>query len=87
MIMPMLSKNVSIKSCHICKKDKNSHFIFDQIGSDLYKMDQNSSNLSKLDFSQTKDVTLKIYQMYNKEKSDCFILDSGVLLTVGYYTL
>ena len=29
------SKNVSIQSCHIYKKDKNGYFILDQIGSDL----------------------------------------------------
>jgi hypothetical protein len=34
------SKNVSIKSCHIYKKDKNGCFILDQIGSDLSKTDQ-----------------------------------------------
>ena len=34
------SKNVSIQSCHIYKLDKNGHFILDQIGSDLSKMDQ-----------------------------------------------
>ena len=32
-------KNVSIQSCHIYKLDKNGHFILDQIGSDLSKMD------------------------------------------------
>ena len=32
-----ISKNVSIESCHIFKKNKNGHFIF---GSDLSKMDQ-----------------------------------------------
>ena len=34
------SKNVSIKSCHIYKKDKNGCFILDFFGSDLSKMDQ-----------------------------------------------
>ena len=48
------SKNVSIQSCHIYKLDKNCHFILDQIGSDLSKMDQTWSNLLKLDFSTTK---------------------------------
>ena len=32
-------KNVFIQSCHIYKLDKNGHFILDQIGSDLSKMD------------------------------------------------
>ena len=39
-----ISKNVSIKSCHILKKNKNGHFIFwlffDFFGSDPSKMDQ-----------------------------------------------
>ena len=33
------SKNVTIKSCHIYKKDKNGCFIFHFFGSDLSKMD------------------------------------------------
>ena len=33
-------KNVSIKSCHIFKKNKNGHFIFGFFGSDPSKMDQ-----------------------------------------------
>ena len=33
------SKNVSVQSCHIYKLDKNCHYILDQIGSDLSKMD------------------------------------------------
>ena len=48
------SKNVTIKSCHIFKKDKNSRSIFDFFGSDLSKMDQTWSNLIKLDFSPIK---------------------------------
>jgi hypothetical protein len=46
---PHQSKNVSIISCHIFKKDKNGHFILDFFGSDLSKMDQTRSNLIKLD--------------------------------------
>ena len=34
-------KKVSKKSCHIFKKNKNFHFIFDFLGSDPSKMDQN----------------------------------------------
>ena len=34
------SKNVTIKSCHIFKKNKNGHLIFDFFGSDPSKMDQ-----------------------------------------------
>ena len=45
-----ISKNVSIKSCHIFKKNKNGRFIFDFFGSDPSKMDQTWSNLIKLDF-------------------------------------
>ena len=41
--------NVIIKSCHICRKDRNECFIFDFFGSDLSKMDQTWSNLIKLD--------------------------------------
>ena len=32
-------------------ENKNGNFIFDQIGSDLSKMDQNGSNFIELDFS------------------------------------
>ena len=48
------SKNVTIKSCHIYRKDKNDCFVFDFFGSDLSKMDQTWSNLIKLDFSPIK---------------------------------
>ena len=44
------SKDVTVKSCHIYKKDKNGCFILDFFGSDLSKMDQTWSNLIKLDF-------------------------------------
>jgi hypothetical protein len=43
------SKNVTIKSCHIYKMDKNVCLIFDFFGSDLSKMDQTGSNWIKLD--------------------------------------
>ena len=34
------SKNITIKSCHIYRKDKNGCFVIDFFGSDLSKMDQ-----------------------------------------------
>ena len=37
---PHQSKNVTTKSCHIYRKDKNGCFVFDFFGSDLSKMDQ-----------------------------------------------
>ena len=37
---PCQSKNVTMKSCHIYRKDKNGCFVFDFFGSDLSKMDQ-----------------------------------------------
>ena len=37
---PHQSKNVTIKSCHIFKKNKNGRLIFDFFGSDPSKMDQ-----------------------------------------------
>ena len=52
------SKNVAIKSCHIYHGEKNYHWnispdfnFFYQIESNLSKMDQNGSNLIKLEFS------------------------------------
>ena len=41
------SKNVTVKSCHIYRKDKNDFFVFDFFGSDLSKMDQTWLNLVK----------------------------------------
>ena len=38
------TKNITIKSCHIYRKDKNDCFVFDLFGSDLSKMDQTWSN-------------------------------------------
>ena len=37
---PHQSKNVTIKSCHIFRKDKDGCFVFDFFGSDLSKLDQ-----------------------------------------------
>ena len=37
---PHQSKNVTIKSCHIYRTDKNGCFVFDFFGSDLSIMDQ-----------------------------------------------
>ena len=34
------SENVTIKSCHIYRKDNHGFFVFDFVGSDLSKMDQ-----------------------------------------------
>ena len=42
------SKNVTIKSCHIYRRDKNGCFFFDFFGSDLSKMDQTWSKRSYL---------------------------------------
>ena len=33
------SKNVTMKSCHISRKDKNGCFVFDFFGSNLIKLD------------------------------------------------
>ena len=38
--MTKMTKNVTMKSCHIYRKDKNGCFAFDFFGSDLSKMDQ-----------------------------------------------
>jgi hypothetical protein len=48
------SKNVTIKSCLLYRKDNNDCFVFYFFGSDLFKMDQTWSNLVKLDFSSIK---------------------------------
>ena len=55
---PHQSKNVSIKICHIYRKDKNGSFVFDFFGSDLSKIDQTWSNLIKLDFLTNLKVLL-----------------------------
>ena len=41
------SKNVTIKICHIYKKDNNDCFILDFFRSDLFKLDQNGFSLIK----------------------------------------
>jgi hypothetical protein len=74
-----ISKNVSIQSCHIFKKNKNYRFIFDFFGSDPSKMDQTGSNLIKLDQIgfpyQSKNVTIKSCHIYIKYKNGCFVFD------------
>ena len=52
------SKNVTMKSCHIFRKDKNGCLVFDFFGSDLSKMDQTWSNLIKLDFLNNLKMSL-----------------------------
>ena len=37
---PHQSKNVTIKSCHIYRKDEKGHYVFYFFGSDMSKMDQ-----------------------------------------------
>ena len=48
---PYQSKNVTIKSCHIYRMDKNGCFVFDFF---LIRSVQNGSNLIKFDFSAIK---------------------------------
>ena len=69
---PHQSKNVSIKICHIYRKDKNGSFVFDfffnQICPKWIKLDQ-------IGFSQqSKNVTIKSCHIYWKDKNGCFIL-------------
>ena len=76
---PHRSKNVTIKSSHIYRKDKNGCFVFDFFGSDLSKMDQTWSNLIKLDQigfpHQSKNVTMKSCHISRKDKNGCFVFD------------
>ena len=65
-----ISKNVSIKCCHIFKKNENGHFILDFYGSDLSKMDQTWSNWIS---HKSKNVTIKSCHIYNRDKKGCFI--------------
>ena len=67
-----LSKNVSIQSCHIFKRNKNGRFIFDFFGSDLSKMDQ---TWSKWISHQSKNITVKSCRVYKKDNNGFFILD------------
>ena len=74
-----ISKNVSIKSCYILKKDDNGRFISDFFGSDLSKMEKTWSNLIKLDqigFPHgSKNVTIKSCHIYRKDKNGFFVFD------------
>ena len=73
---PHQSRNVTIKSCHISRKDKNSCFVSDFF---WIKSVQNGSNLIKIiqiGFSrQSKNVTIKSCHIYRKDKYGCFVLD------------
>ena len=69
------SKNITIKSCHIYRTDKNDCFVFDFFGSDLSKINQTWSNLIKMDFHQSKNVIIKSCHIYRKDQNDCFIFD------------
>ena len=68
-------KNVSIKSCHIFKKNKNGCFIFYLFffwsdPSKWIKLDQTWSNWIS---HQSKNVTIKSCHIYRKDKNDCFV--------------
>ena len=41
---PHQSEDVTMKSCHIYRKEKNGCYVFDFFGSDMSKMDQTGSN-------------------------------------------
>ena len=67
---PHQSKNVTIKSCHICRKDKNDCLIFDFFGSELSKMDQTWSNwISR----QSKNFTIKSCHIYHEDENSYLI--------------
>ena len=67
---PHQSKNVTIKSCHIYRKDKMAVLFlifFDQICPKWIKLDQ-------IGFShQSKNVPIKICHIYRKDKNGCFV--------------
>ena len=69
--MTKMTKNVTMKSCHIYRKDKNGCFVFDFF---WIRSVQNGSNLIKVDFSPIKNVTIKSCHIYRKDKNGCFIL-------------
>ena len=71
---PHQSKNVTIKSCHIYRKDKNGWFIFDFFWSDLSKMDQTWSKLIKLDIL-TNLKMLKVVTFTERINMAGFFLD------------
>ena len=53
----------------VVPEDENKIFIFDQIRSNLSKMDQ-------IGFpNQSKNVTIKSYHIYRKDKNGCFVFD------------
>ena len=69
------SKNVTIKSCHIYRKDKNGclFLIFlDQICPKWIKLDQTWSNWIS---HQSKNVTITNCHIYRKDKNDRLIFD------------
>jgi len=66
------SKNVTVKSCHIYKKDENGRFIWDFFGSDLSKMDQTWSNWIS---HKSKNISIKSFHIHKKAKNACLILD------------
>ena len=66
------SKNVTMKSCHIFRKDKNGCFVFDFFGSYLPEMDQAWSNWIS---DQSKNVTVKSCHIYRKDKNGSFVFD------------
>ena len=69
---PHQSEDVTMKSCHIYRKEKNGCFVFDFFGSDMSKMDQTGSNWIS---QQSKNATIKSCHIYRKGKNDCFVFD------------
>ena len=69
---PHQSEDVTMKSCHIYRKEKNGCYVFDFFGSDMSKMDQTGLNWIS---QQSKNATIKSCHIYRKGKNDCFVFD------------
>ena len=76
--MVAISKNVSIKSCHISKKNKNGHFIFgfflDQICPKSIKLANSVNRHLEFQNSSTKGL-ISMFDI--SENFTCFISDIG----------
>ena len=69
------SKNVTIKSCHIYRKDKNGRFVFDFLDLIYPKWIKLDQTWSKWISHKSKSVSIKSFHIYKNNNIGCLIFD------------
>mgnify|MGYP007015623847 CR=1 FL=1 len=68
-------KNVTMKSCHIFRKDKNGCLVFDFLDQICPKWIKLHQTRSKWISHKSKSVSIKSFHIYKKDKNGCSVFD------------